>query len=49
MDEYLTPIGVVSLHEIREILLHMLFQTNINVQNVLHIKKRRHAKPREAF
>ena len=46
---YLTGIGVVGLHEIREILLHMLFQTNINVQNAFHMKKRVHAKPREAF
>ena len=27
----------------------MLFQININVQNVFHMKKCVHAKPREAF
>ena len=43
---FLTRTGVLGLHEIREILLHMLFQININVQNVLHMKKRVHAKPR---
>ena len=48
MDE-LTQTGVLALHEVREILLHMLFQININVQNVLHTKKCVHAKPREAF
>ena len=37
------------MYEIREILLHMLFQINVNVHNVLHMKKRVNAKPREAF
>ena len=46
---YLTQTGVLGLHEVREILLHMLFQININVQNVSHMKKRVHAKPQEAF
>ena len=35
---HLTRTGVVGLHEIREILLRMLFQTNINVQNTFHMK-----------
>ena len=39
----------IGLYKIREILLHMVFQININVRNVLHMKKRVHAKPREAF
>ena len=39
----------LGLLEIREILLHMLFQININVQNVLYMKKRIQVKPREAF
>ena len=45
MEEFLTPIGVLGLYEITEILLHMFFQININVQNVLHMKNRVHAKP----
>ena len=52
MRSYLTPatrIGVLGLHEIKEILLHMLFQININIQNVFHMKKRVHVKPREGF
>ena len=43
---YLTGIGVVGLHENRVILLHMLSQTNINVQNAFHMKKRIYAKSR---
>ena len=43
---YLTRIGVLGLYHIREILLHMLFQININVHNVLHMKERVHAKRR---
>ena len=46
---FLTRTGVLGLHEIREILLHMLFQININVQNVLHMKKRVHVKSQETF
>ena len=46
---YLTQIDVLGRHEIREILLHVLFQTNINVQNALHMKKRLQGKPRRAF
>ena len=49
MEELLNRIGVLGLHEIREILLDMLFQINVNIQNVLHIKKRVHTKPRETF
>ena len=44
---YFTQIGVSGMYEIREILLHMIFQININVQNVL--QKRVHTKSREAF
>ena len=46
---YLTHIGVLGLQEIREILIQMTFQININVQNVLHMKKQVHTKPRQAF
>ena len=49
MEELLTRNGVFNLCRIRAILLHILFQININVQNVMHMKKRFHAKPREAF
>ena len=45
----MNQIGVLGLHKIRDILYHMLFQTNTNVQNALHMKKRVHAKLREAF
>ena len=44
---YFTRIGVSGMYEIRDILLHMIFQININVQNVL--QKRVHTKSREAF
>ena len=47
--EELLNLTVLGLHEIRQILLHMLFQININVQKVLHMEKRVHTKPREAF
>ena len=36
MGSYLTRIGVLNLHEIKKILLYMLFQINIKAQNVLH-------------
>ena len=35
---YLTRISVAGLEEIKEIRLHMLFQTNINVQNAFRMK-----------
>ena len=47
--EELLNLTVLGLHEMRQILLHMLFQININLQKVLHMKKRVHTKPREAF
>ena len=43
----LTGIDVLGLHKIREILLHMLFQINVSVQNVLNMKKRVQAKQQE--
>ena len=49
MEEFLNRIDVLGLHEIREILLRMLFKININAQNVLHMKNNVRAKPREAF
>ena len=49
MEELFNPNWCIGPAEIREILLYMFFQLNINVQNVLHVKKRIHAKPREAF
>ena len=47
--EELLNLTVLGLLEIRQILLHMLFQININLQKVLHMKKRVHTKPQEAF
>ena len=37
MEVYLTRIRVLGLYGIREILLHMLFEININVKNVLQM------------
>ena len=37
MEVYLTRIWVLGLYGIREILLHMLFEININVKNVLQM------------
>ena len=48
MEELLNPNWYIGSNEIREILLHMLFRINVNKQNVLHMKKRVHAKPQKA-
>ena len=43
-------IHLLDMHYIKQIYLHMFFEANINVQNVLLIKKKRaRSKPRQAL